>query len=155
MLITNEILEIKRKVRTGCIESMLDLANSYGQGKYGVTQNTKTYLNHTLKLLQHIDEIRESQFSSSHIYYEIVYSYLEQYDTISASYYLDKLLWELLYDYLEKDLEEIIGELKIRELAIYLDLKIEEDITKVKECQKHLTLNDFTLLNINDFYANR
>lgn len=154
MVISHVLLEIKRRARGGCIESMLDLVNCYGEGNHGIAQDDKLYLKHALKLLDHIDEIRESHFSSSHVYYEILYAYLEQGNDALAGYYLDRLLWELLYDYADRDLEAVIEELKIRELAEYLGLDLEEDIEKLKEGQKLITLEGYKVMDVNDFFTN-
>lgn len=154
MIINHAFIEIKRRAEGGCIESMLDLVNCYAEGSHGIEQSDELYLHHALKLLDHIDEIRESQFSSSHIYYEIVYAYMELGNDVSAGYYLDKLLWELLFDYADKDLESVIEELKLRELAEYLGLDLEEDIEKLKEGQKLITLEGYKVIDVNDFFTN-
>jgi hypothetical protein len=153
MIINKEYIQVKRKAKDGCLESLLDLADIYSQGIYGVEINENLYLNTLLKVTERIDELRKSKFSSSLVLYEIMYLYLERGNTLLAGNYLHLLAWELVWDYPNGDLEPYIEKYQIKEIAECLNVDMEEVIGLVKDFQNTFEPSAYKIVNVNHFFT--
>lgn len=154
MIISREYFEIRRNAQNGCLESLLELADIYSQGLWNVEINYDLYLNTLIKVLNQIDDLRNSKFSSSLVTYEVMYLYLKQENTILAGHYLHNLAWELVWDYPNGNLEPYIEKYQIREIAECLGIEIEDTIDKVKRFQVAFEPSKYNIVGINHFFTN-
>lgn len=154
MIVNKEYLDLKRKAKNGCLESLLDLADLYSQELYDSGRNDELYFNTLLELLERKQELRESRFSSCLIYYEVMYQFLNQGNEVSAKNHLHNLTWELVWDYSSEDLEPYIEKYQIREIARYLNVNIEEVINQVKAFQRNFDPTGYKVIGVNYFFTN-
>lgn len=132
---------------------MLDLADCYRIGDHGVQKNEARYFDLLHELLEHIDELRDSKYSSSLIFYELMYQYLDQKNWMMADYCHHCQTWELVWDYTCEDLESYIKDFQIREVAKSLGKDIEKVIDKVKVFQKEYDYKAYKVLSVNHFFT--
>ncbi len=154
MTISIQYMEIKRRAKNGCLQSMLDLADCYSQGLYGVNQNQQLYLQTLLEITKKFDELRASEYSSALILYEVMYHYLEQQNMVMAEHYHHYLTWELVWDYPSEDMEPYFEQYQIREIAECLGKDMEDIIEQVKIFQQKFNPDTYKVLGVNDFFTN-
>lgn len=152
-VIDNQFLELKRKANTGCLGSALELAECYAEGDLGIKRNKTRFLEMCFEMLDRIDELRASEFSTAIIYYEIMYTYLERSELFLAEYYHYFLMWEVMYDCPSGDMEPFFEKYQVYEIAEFINLDIADIIADIKALQKEYDTATYKIIDVNHFFT--
>lgn len=153
-MIDEKLLELKRTAKSGCLDATLELIGCYGEGTLGIKQNKTKYLEMCLDILDRLDELRDSHFSTANIYYEIMYIYLERGEFDLAEYYHYYLMWEIMHDCPSGNMEPLFENYQVQEIADFLDLDIASTIADIKMLQKEFDLSTYKIIDVNHFFTN-